>query len=290
VSTKAETLEREERTARPVAIVSLVGCALFIVSALGEPLAGVSTGGRNAQQLHDFHDHATAVAVFSWLSAIAALLMVPALVYLFQAARARNPGMRRELIGLIFIGFVFFAVSIIIGWIARHDVSNTFVREVGGRKFPDHYASGLLDDSGTGKAAATLVLPAVLGIIVSLIYTSLQAMRTGLLTRFWGTLGMALGAAFLILGPLAALFVALWLGYVSLLIGGWLRRGRPPAWAAGEAMPWPKPGEEPERGPGSDPAAPGSGAEEAAGSAVVEGEARPVPRQRGERRKRKRRQ
>ena len=71
-------------------------------------------------------------------------------------------------------------------------------------------------------------------------------MRVGLLTRFWGSLGMALGVSILFLGLLGMLvfFVA-----VGALIAGVWPGGRPPAWAAGEAVPWPVPGQEDETEP-----------------------------------------
>ena len=65
-------------------------------------------------------------------------------------------------------------------------------------------------------------------------------MRVGLLTRFWGSLGMALGVAALLL---LVQFTMIWFIYFGLLLLGRLPGGRPPAWAAGEAVPWPTPGE-----------------------------------------------
>ena len=75
---------------------------------------------------------------------------------------------------------------------------------------------------------------------MALLYTCLYAMRVGLLSRFWGSLGMALGVASLILAPEFALIFFI---YFGLLCFGRLPGGRPPAWAAGEAVPWPTPGE-----------------------------------------------
>jgi hypothetical protein len=66
-------------------------------------------------------------------------------------------------------------------------------------------------------------------------------MRTGLLSRFWGSLGMAMGVAALLL---LIQFTFIWFLYFGLLVAGWVPGGRPPAWAAGEAVPWPTPGEE----------------------------------------------
>ena len=79
-----------------------------------------------------------------------------------------------------------------------------------------------------------------LSLVVALLYTCLWAMRVGLLTRFWGSLGMAVGIAALIgLTPLALL----WFLYLGVLLVGRIPGGRPPAWAAGEAIPWPTPGQ-----------------------------------------------
>ena len=66
-------------------------------------------------------------------------------------------------------------------------------------------------------------------------------MRTGVLTRFWASLGMASGIAFL-LGPLF-IVALIWMLYFGLLVIGAIPSGKPPAWAAGEAIPWPTPGE-----------------------------------------------
>ena len=65
-------------------------------------------------------------------------------------------------------------------------------------------------------------------------------MRTGLLSRFWGSLGMALGVAALLL---LVQFTLIFFIYFALLLIGKLPGGSPPAWAAGEAVPWPTPGE-----------------------------------------------
>jgi hypothetical protein len=78
-----------------------------------------------------------------------------------------------------------------------------------------------------------------------MIYTSLQAMRAGLVTRFIGTLGMALGGALVVIAPqLSLLAISIWFGWLGLMFLDRVPRGRPPAWAAGEAIPWPKPGEQ----------------------------------------------
>jgi hypothetical protein len=128
---------------------------------------------------------------------------------------------------------------------------------------PDAFAEHLLDDSSAVTVGSSLLFPALLGMIIGMVYVSLQSLRTGLLTRFFGTLGMALGVSLILLPPAPAL-LALWFGYFGLLVVDRAPGGRPPAWEAGEAIPLPRPGEEP------------SPASEASGK-TIEGEATEVP-------------
>lgn len=101
-------------------------------------------------------------------------------------------------------------------------------------------------ESRSLSTATQLIFVALLSLIVGVVYTSLWSMRVGLLTRFLGTLGIALGAAQVIVGPeWGSLGLGLWLVAVGLLILNRLPGGRPPAWDAGEAVPWPVRGQEP---------------------------------------------
>ena len=89
----------------------------------------------------------------------------------------------------------------------------------------------------TALAAFAAVLFIVGAIVVAMVYTCLYAMRVGLLPRFWGSLGMALGAVSFLFFQ----FTLLWFIYFGILL---LRRdSQPPAWAAGEPVPWPTAGD-----------------------------------------------
>jgi hypothetical protein len=83
-------------------------------------------------------------------------------------------------------------------------------------------------------------------------------MRVGLLTRFWGSLGIALAAVSIFFFQ----FALLWFVYLGLLLLGLVRGGRPPAWQSGEAEPWPTPGEKAAQQMGSTPGITGREAEE----------------------------
>jgi hypothetical protein len=108
-------------------------------------------------------------------------------------------------------------------------------------KAGDALASHITDNNGTIQVSQAMAVPALLGLVVMMVYVPLQALRAGLLTRAVGSLGIALGAAIVIL-PFAMIGVLIWVGYLGLLIAGRVG-GRPPAWEAGEAIPWPRAGE-----------------------------------------------
>lgn len=130
----------------------------------------------------------------------------------------------------------------------------------------DARATHTTDNAGTLQVSQALLFPAVLGLVVMMIYVPLQAQRVGLLSRFFGSFGMALGASMILILPVALLGVLVWVGYLGLLFAGRVPGGRPPAWEAGEAVPWPRPGE------GDSSAAPGEGVIEGDASEVDGGE------------------
>ncbi|HEY3193411.1 MAG TPA: hypothetical protein VGJ61_11540 [Solirubrobacterales bacterium] len=154
-------------------------------------------------------------------------------------------------------------------------------------------ADDLNKDSGLLTAAAVLQTIAALSLVFGLIYTNLWAMRTGLLSRFWGALGMAFGL-FLIFPIFPAIpGIVLWFAALGLMFLGRWPRPLPPAWAAGEAVPWVRPeqdiGPPPERrGPGG--TVEGSGREVSEQPLPEDGRPeQPAAETRGQRRKKRKR-
>ena len=68
---------------------------------------------------------------------------------------------------------------------------------------------------------------------------SLNAMRCGLLTRFMGILGIIGGVLYVFPTAVHAFPFVFWLVFLGVLIGGHWPNGVPPAWASGQAEPWP---------------------------------------------------
>ena len=75
----------------------------------------------------------------------------------------------------------------------------------------------------------------------SFVMISLSAMRAGLLSRFMGILGIIVGVLYVIplLGGGPPIVNIFWTGALAALFLDRWPGGRGPAWAAGEAIPWP---------------------------------------------------
>ncbi len=235
----AEITEREQSFATPAALATLLAVALFVFSLV---LLGTKfSADGNAELLRKIdRDSATLILIYLLRAIGSALLVIP-LVYLFRAAQARSENVRGQLIGLVVAGPLFMAAFSILTGLSLHDAAPAFVAKhvSGSTSHMDDVAQNTINDSGWRNPAAGFGIAGALGFAVAMAYTALQAMRVGLLPRFWGSLGVALGAGS-ILFPQYAL---IWFVYLGLLFAGWLPRGRPPAWQAGEAIPWPTPGE-----------------------------------------------
>ncbi|MEX2108863.1 MAG: hypothetical protein WD827_08250 [Solirubrobacterales bacterium] len=276
---KEELLAREERWSIPVALATLAGIGLLVVSAI---VVRSVNGDGEAEILRAVHEHSSSITLSSILQAGAFVLLAAPLVYLFRAAQGRSSQVRGQLIGLIIAAPLFLSVAAVLNAAATNDAASEFVagkatadltvkeatgecrserkddgaksfrEEFGGKgtaaalrrcantKVADEKATNAIDEAPSRDLATGFALGGRLGLTFALIYCCLHAMRAGLLTRFWGSLGMALGAAVLLL---LVQFTLIWFLYFALLVAGWVPGGRPPAWAAGEAIPWPSPGE-----------------------------------------------
>ena len=275
---KAEIKAWESRWAVPVALATVAAIALFVASRF----VNEANGDGTAELLRSIDAHSGSVTLAGVLQAVAFALLAFPLVYLFRAASSRSDRVRGQLIGLIVAAPLFLGLSAGLNGLAQQEAADQFVageakstltpveakvecredlKDEGAKDFADEYdpekgesAPAACEDrkieddeASNARAEASLAgivtgfgIAGALGFVVALFYTCLWAMRTGLLTRFWGSLGMALGVVTL-LGLLP--FLLIWLIYVALLAMGWVPGGRPPAWAAAEAIPWPTPGE-----------------------------------------------
>jgi hypothetical protein len=242
---RQEILQRERDGARLAGFTAIAIAPLFFVATALDPQLGViPIDGLSTERFTAIDSHASQLIAASLVRALALGLMVIPLLYLFRAAEARSERVNRAMIGFLFLGPLLFAVQGVLIAIAQTQVASDFVAQAA--RSGDVYTllDDLLDDSTLYTVAVNLVLPGILALVVSMVYVPLQAQRVGLLTRFFATLGMALGVGILIIGP-ALLALVVWFAYLGFLILDRVPSGKPPAWEAGEAIPWPRPGEEP---------------------------------------------
>lgn len=238
----------EERWARPVALATFASI-LLIIAAIVVATQGVGNGSGDSELLRNVDAHRGAQLLSSILQAIGVGLLAAPLYYLFRAAKARSEAMRGQLVGVVVAAPLFLAALAILSGVSTLHAASDFVsNEVprlmakGVSLSSDHAneaATDTINEAPLRPLAAGFGLGGQLGFVIAMVYTALHAMRTGLLTRFWGSLGMALGAVSFIFFQ----FTLLWFIYLGLLLFGWVPGGRPPAWKSGEAMPWPTPGE-----------------------------------------------
>jgi hypothetical protein len=234
---------RERRTARPVGAAAVGAAVLFVAAIIINQNAGLGDTDTDSQFLLDFDEDSGTLLLASLVQATGMLLVIPPLFYLFRAASARSEAIRTSLIGITVAGPVFLAAGTILQWFAFDQAASDFATTGGGLGVPvGEYADDLIQDQATYSAAQGFTFAGTLGFVIAIVYTALNAMRVGLLTRFWGTLGMALGVSMLFLGFIGVLAFVLAIGL--LILGAW-PGGRPPAWDAGAAIPWQRPGEEP---------------------------------------------
>ncbi len=276
--TRSQILAWESKWSMPIGAVTFLGVAVLIASAF---VISSVNGSGDAELLQKASEHSSDVSLSAALEAIGFVILVAPLYFLFRAASARSDRMRRQLVGLVIAAPLFFAVSAGFNAAATNEAADQFtagqakstltVKEAGAEcktelkdkgakgfgeeheaagesptqdcvntKVHDNEATNALDDAGYRTLATWFGLAGRLGLAVVLIVCCLYGMRTGLLSRFWGSMGMALGVAALLL---LVQFTLIFFIYFALLLIGKLPGGRPPAWAAGEAIPWPTPGQ-----------------------------------------------
>jgi hypothetical protein len=273
---KGQALAWEGRWALPVGLITWAACGLVVISIA---VIGPIGGDGEAAVLRSTHEHSSDLILSSVLQAIGFGLFAAPLYFLFRATRARSERIRGQFVGVVVAAPLFLCVAAVLNGVSAGEAADDFVagrastsltiekasenceeerkedakgfREEFGKgeaavrtcareEVADEKATEAISDASLHGLATGFGLGGRLGLAFALVYTCLHAMRVGLLTRFWGALGIAVGVATLLL---LVLFPLIWFVYFGLLAAGWLPGGRPPAWAAGEAIPWPTPGE-----------------------------------------------
>ena len=282
---RQQIVERERRQAPYAGVAAILVPVLFIASTALISSVSVPTG-LATDELRSFDSNSTAILGASFLRALGLAAMAVPLFFLFRAAQARSERVLGPMIGFTVLAPVFLAAQSLLFFLGQRQLADDFVAAAG----PGGDIYTLLDDLAADSSmliSATVAGQlAGLALIVVMIYVPLQAMRVGLLTRFFATLGMALGVAAVLLPALTPLPVTLWFGWLGFVILDRVPRGRPPAWDAGVAIPWPAAGQQAQP-PAEEEVIEGDATEVFEGNGAPKDQA--ARRERARKRKRKRR-
>ena len=235
-----EQLEWEARWSRPAAAAAAVAAFLQVASfAYGVSALGSGTvRGEKAQQLR-IDEHAGDLLVIAGLNGIGVLCMGGVLVYLFYATKARRPELQQAALILAIAGPILYAAVLTTLNIVRLDVAADFAALPAAQQ--TNRAAERLEDASILSDVGLVGLAPSLAFGFSFVLISLSAMRSGLLSRFMGILGIIVGVLYVIplLGGGPPIVNIFWTAALAPLFLNRWPGGRGPAWAAGEAIPWP---------------------------------------------------
>ncbi len=250
-----ETLEWESAHRRVASIGSIVAGLGIIIGTVIQVAA--EAGAPKITLLDAFHaadtlervdlrvasftyvsNHGGALVLGYVLQGGAFLAAILGVGYLYRATSARNPNLRRWTLPVVLVGLVLLGLSTAVlgaGLVAK---AHSFAHSA---DHSHHAANQVVVDNPFIRFSSFMRFFGGLAFAFGLAMISLNAMRCGLLTRFLGVLGIIAGVLYVFpLGtPLYPVPFVFWLIFLGVLIGGHWFSGVPPAWASGQAEPWP---------------------------------------------------
>lgn len=234
--TTVDTVSNELRLRPRVAVIAAIGgVALFgsMILQTAGPQAKVS---ELTVQLLVTNRRAGLEIVSAIVSALGVIGLAVTLGFLFTAVRARRPASQGTLITLL-VGVALAAVGGVAYGILITAKAHQFATQ-GLQTYPQ--ADALLRHGPVAVLQYVGLIGSLL-VAVAFVLVALNAMRVGLLTRMGGYVGIGAAAASLLLvGSAPALLIEVfWLLSTAYLLSGRWPSGDPPAWRAGEAVPWP---------------------------------------------------
>jgi hypothetical protein len=192
--------------------------------------------GLLAKKVLFYDEHAVQIVASQIVPSLALALVAVALTYLFRATRARNPKVNKIPLFAAVAGAVLVLFPALVAAVALTIEVSSFASSAD----QSERAAREVLDAPLVASAYYLVQLGTFTIGLAFVFTALNAMRVGLLTRFMGVLGVIVGILFVFplesQLPLVKVFWLLALG--ALFLGRW-PGGNPPAWKTGEAQPWP---------------------------------------------------
>jgi hypothetical protein len=182
--------------------------------------------------------HASSLLISSVIAAVAIGALTLVLLLLVDATRFRRPQTWKPLRLLVLFGGVTLAV-ISVGHqaVVAIETHNFAV----GHDFSNHAVDNALTNGTANVVIDYIDLLGGLSVALGMIIGMINAMRVGLVTRWMGVVGIISGVLIFlpIGGATLEVIPSFWLVAMGILYVGKWPNGDPPAWASGEARPWP---------------------------------------------------
>jgi len=254
----SEQVARESERRSRLAVPAFAGGLLYLLSGVivtstlsGAPSVGVLQGlapalagearppvSPRASEVKFISHHAFPLIAGSLLAAIAIVALTLILLTLLDAVRFRRPETWPAARPLVLAGGIALAAISVGHQVVSSIETHNFAV---GHDFSSHAVDEALTKGTANVLTQYLDLLAGLSLAIGMIAVMVNALRVGLLTRWMGILGIF--TAVLIFIPLGGatleIIPSFWLVAIGILFAGRWPNGDPPAWAAGEARPWP---------------------------------------------------
>lgn len=225
----------ESRVRMRIAIAAVLAGLLLLLASLLQLVGPHSNVNELTIGLITEHKRFPLDVIANVVQAVAWAGVAVSLYFLFQSSRARNPGANQAFAWIVIVGSALIAVCGIASAIVVAIKAHQFVT-TGNQTYAEanHLTSG-----GALTALSYANLFGLLLGAVGFVLVSLNAMRTGLLTRFMGYLGIFAGILVLFVITPVPVVQAYFLVALGYMISGRWPTGLPPAWLSGRAEPWP---------------------------------------------------
>jgi hypothetical protein len=253
-----EQVAREQDRRNRLAVPAFAGGFLYLLSSIiisetlnGAPTVGLLQGlapalsgvanpavSPRTPEVKFISHHAFSLIAGSALASIAVGALTLVLLVFVDATRFRRPQTWAAARPLVLGGGIAVAVVSVGHQIASAIETHNFVT---GHVYTNHAVEQALTTGAANTIGDYVDLLAGLALAAGMIGAMINALRVGLVPRWMAFLGMFAGLLiFLPIGGAELQIVpAFWMVMIGILFLGKWPKGDPPAWAAGEARPWP---------------------------------------------------
>src|ERR1019366_232097 len=254
----SEQVAREADRRSRLGVPAFAGGVLYLLGAIiatstlnGAPTVGLLQGltpalsgvanpsvSPRAEEVKFISRHAFALIAGSTVAAISIGALTLVLLLLLDATRFRRPETWSAARPLVLFGGIALALLSVGHQVVSSIETHSFAV---GHDFSNRAVDNALTKGVTNVTTDYVDLLAGLALMAGMIAVMVNALRVGLLPRWMGILGIFAGVLiFLPIGGATLEGVpAVWVVMMGILYVGRWPNGDPPAWAAGEARPWP---------------------------------------------------